>query len=200
MAHGPAQFILNRSRGARTLAALGASLMLTACAGTSDMLPSSPYLASNDTKADAAEDSTSELQKAVDYWGKQYKAKPTDKTAALSYAKNLKAAGDKRQALGVLQNAAGYNDTDPEIMSELGRLALEFDQLQTAARALEIADRANKPDWRVLSARGTILAKQGQHKAAIQFFERALTLSPNQPSVMNNLAMAHAMRFAKYGA
>ena len=39
----------------------------------------------------------------------------------------------------------------------------------------------------------TVLAKQGQHKAAIEYFERALKISPNQPSVLNNLAMANAM-------
>ena len=37
------------------------------------------------------------------------------------------------------------------------------------------------------------MAKQGQYKAAIPFYERALTLSHNQPSVINNMAMAYAM-------
>lgn len=193
MAHRPAQFFFLSPRGALTLAALSASLMLTACASTSDLLPSSPFLASNDAKADTAAEPASELEKATEYWGKQYRSKPTDKTAALSYAKNLKASGQKKQAFDVLQDAASFHGSDKEVMSELGRLALEFDQLSMAARALEIADNPDKPDWKVISARGTVLAKQGQHKAAIPYFERALTLAPGQPSVVNNLAMAHAM-------
>lgn len=193
MAHVPAQFHNFRPKGALTLAALGASLLLSACAGTSDLLPSGPYMASNDAKADAASDPASELRAATEYWGKQYKAKPEDKTAALSYAKNLKASGDKRLALDVLRDAASFHGSDPELMGEFGRLALDLDQLSVAARALEIADQSQKPDWRVISARGTVLAKQGQHKAAIPYFERALSLAPGQVSVMNNLAMAHAM-------
>nr|HPG89336.1 tetratricopeptide repeat protein [Hyphomicrobium sp.] len=73
------------------------------------------------------------------------------------------------------------------------RLALDLDQVNVAARMLEIADDPAKPDWKVISARGTVLAKQGEYKQAIPYYERALSLSPNQPSVLNNLAMAHAM-------
>jgi Flp pilus assembly protein TadD len=194
MAQEQAQLFLYRPRGAGTLAALGASLLLSACASTSDLLPSSPYLASNDAKTDAAaQDPAEELRKATEYWGKEYKGKPENKAAAISYAKNLKAMGDKRMALTVLQDAATYHSKDPELLGELGRLALEFDQLSLAQRALEAADVPDKPDWKVISARGTVLAKQGQHKAAIPFFERALALAPNQPSVLNNLAMANAM-------
>lgn len=194
MAQEPAQIFSYRTRGAGTLAALAASLLLSACSSTSELLPSSPFLASNDAKSDAAaQDPADELRKATEYWGKEYKAKPENKTAALSYARNLKAMKDKRMALNVLQDAATYHSKDPELMGELGRLALEFDQLSVAQRALDIADVPDKPDWRVISARGTVLAKQGQHKAAIPYFERALALAPNQPSVLNNLAMANAM-------
>ncbi len=194
MAQEPAQIFSHRLRGTGTLVALGASLLLSACSSTSDLLPPSPFLASSDAKSDAAtQDPAEELRKATEYWGKEYKAKPENKTAALSYARNLKAMKDKRMALNVLQDAGTYHSKDPELMGELGRLALEFDQLSVAQRALEIADVPEKPDWKVISARGTVLAKQGQHKAAIPYFERALALAPGQPSVLNNLAMANAM-------
>lgn len=194
MAQEPAQIFSYRPRGAGTLAVLGVSLLLSACSSTSELLPSGPFLASNDAKPETAnQDPTEELRKATEYWGKEYKAKPENKTAALSYARNLKAMKDKRMALNVLQDAATYHSKDPELMGELGRLALEFDQLALAQRALDIADVPEKPDWKVISARGTVLAKQGQHKAAIPYFERALALAPNQPSVLNNLAMANAM-------
>lgn len=193
MAQGLARYFTLRTRDAGVLAALTASLMLSACAGASDVLPSATApLASNDVKA-SGQDANAELRQATDYWGKQYKAKPEDRTAAVSYAKNLRAMGDKRMALNVLQDAATFHSDDKELMGELGRLALEFDQFSLAARALEVADQPGNTDWRVISARGTLLAKQGQHKAAIPYYERALAISPNQPSVLNNLAMANAM-------
>lgn len=182
------------SSGAAIVAVMATSLLLGGCAASSDLLPGTATLASADaTQAAEALDPQADLRKATEYWGQQHAKNPSDKTTGLNYARNLKAGGDKRQALVVLQNVFSMNKSDPEVAGELGRLALEFDQLSLASRALEVADVPDKPDWRVVSARGTVLAKQGQHKAAIAYFERALAISPNQPSVLNNLAMANAM-------
>ena len=113
--------------------------------------------------------------------------------SALSYARNLKAMGEKRQALAVLQQASLFHPGHRSLNSEYGRLALEFDQVSVAQRLLEQADDPTNPDWRVISARGTVLAKQGRYRDAIPLYERALALAPDQASVLNNLALAHAM-------
>jgi Flp pilus assembly protein TadD len=179
---------------ARGLSGLTATLMLGACAQTAEILPSANLAATEQT--DDAGDSKypqNELQKATTYWGKEYAKRPSELEPALNYARNLKALGEKQKALTVLQHAASYNDGNKELAGEYGRLALDLDQVGVAARMLEVADDPAKPDWKVISARGTVLAKQGQYKQAIPFYERALALSANQPSVLNNLAMAHAM-------
>jgi tetratricopeptide (TPR) repeat protein len=76
---------------------------------------------------------------------------------------------------------------------ESGRLALEFDQVSLAQKLLEQADDPANPDWRVISARGRGLAKQGIYRDAIAFYQRALALAPNVASILNYLALAHAM-------
>ena len=101
--------------------------------------------------------------------------------------------GEKRQALAVLQQASNFHAGNRDLNSEYGRLALEFDQVSLAQKLLEQADDPANPDWRMISARGTVLAKQGSYRDAIPFYERALALAPDQPSVLNNLALAHAM-------
>jgi Flp pilus assembly protein TadD len=45
----------------------------------------------------------------------------------------------------------------------------------------------------VISARGTVLAKQGVYRDAVVFYQRALTLAPTEASILNNLALAHTM-------
>jgi len=177
--------------GLNLLPAIAAALLLAACSGTPDLLPGTK--AQLTSLSDDPSDPNNELRKATDYWGKRHAEKPTDKTAALSYARNLKALGQKREALGVMQDAYAANSNDAEVAGEYGRLAVEFDQYSGAAKALEFASNAENPDWKVLSARGTLLSKQGQYKAAMPYFERALKISPNQPSVLNNLALATAM-------
>ena len=134
------------------------------------------------------------MRKATEYWGKEYKGKPENKSGGDQLRQEPEGHG--RQAswpLPCCRMPRRITARIPNCCGELGRLALEFDQLSLAGRALEVADVPDKPDWKVISARGTVLAKQGQHKAAIPFFERALALAPNQPSVLNNLAMANAM-------
>jgi Flp pilus assembly protein TadD len=113
--------------------------------------------------------------------------------AALNYARNLKAMGEKQQAFSVLQATYESGGANRAVASELGRLALEFDQISLATRLLEQADDPAQPDWRIVSARGTVLAKQGQYREAIPFYERALKLAPDKPSILNNLALAYTM-------
>ncbi len=183
---------LHKSRG--VLLTMSAALMMGACTQVSELpLPGM----AQDTQTAAAQPQgvsqpQSELERAIAYWGEQYEKNPRDQNAALSFAKNLKADGQKQRALGVLQQASIFHNNDRELASEFGRLALEFEQVGLAQKLLAFADDPVKPDWRVISARGTVLAKQGDYKGAIPFYERALKMSPNQPSVMNNLAMALA--------
>ena len=189
----------SRLRHGSTIAALTASLMLGACGqsltpGASDLLSINGSSASAPQAQAPAQPATQDdLQKATDYWGKQYGENSRDLTTALSYARNLKAMGEKRRALAVLQQASLFHGQNRELASEYGRLALDLDQVNVAKKLLAVADDPVKPDWRVISARGAALAKEGNYNDAIPLFERALSLAHNQPSVLSNLALAYAM-------
>lgn len=171
------------------------ALVLSGCAQSSDLLPNLGVapLETADAAEDAGAGSQSDLQKATKYWGKEYAKKPAELQPALNYARNLKAMGEKRKAMAVLQQASLLHSDSKDLASEYGRLALEMGQVGLAAQALAIADDPTAPDWRVVSARGTVLAKQGKYSDAVPLYERALTLSDNNPTVLNNLAMSYAM-------
>ena len=191
MAHQKRGFGLATARG---LAGLTATLMLGACSqSSSDLLPMTVADKQQTSESDKSAVPQNELQKATTYWGMEYAKKPSDLKSALNYARNLRALGERQKALEVMQHASSFHDGDKELAGEYGRLALDLDQVNVAARMLELADDPAKPDWKIISARGTVLAKQGQYKQAVPYYERALGLSPNQPSVLNNLAMAYAM-------
>ncbi len=176
------------------IAVLG--LTLGACSQTPELASGDQKLAlAGATKEDRANMSTSDrsdLTKAINYWGRAFATKPTDKKAALNYAKNLKAAGQHKQALLVLQQASVLHGNDRELASEYGRLALGAGQIELSNKLLAIADDASQPDWRIVSARGAALAKLGKYGEAVKMFERANKLAPSNPSVLNNLAMAEA--------
>lgn len=186
-----------RSGGRATgiLAALAACLMMGGCAALGNEEDAYLFASTKGQDADKPANAVpqTDLQKAVQYWAKEYAKNPRDSEAALAYAKNLKAAGQKRQALQVMQSASMFHASNKELASEYGRLALELDQVALAKQLLEVADDPANPDWRIISGRGTALAKQGQYKDAIPFYERAMTYAPNHPSLLNNLALAYTM-------
>ena len=139
-----------------TVGSLAAAVSLSGCAAMGDlgMGPVAEAPRESLPIATAATRPTAELEKATAYWGKQLAENPRDGTAALSYARNLKALGRKKEALAVLQTSYIYNAQNREYLSEYGRLALDQGQVSTAAQLLELADDPAKPDWRLLSARG----------------------------------------------
>jgi Flp pilus assembly protein TadD len=176
------------------LAALTASLMLGACAqmgGEEGGLFAA--LTPESAEQEAKNAAPSDPQAATDYWGKLYSKNPRDLEAALAYAQNLKVIGKKREALAVLQQASLIHGTNRKLAADYGRLALELDQISVAKKLLEVADDPGNPDWRIVLARGTALAKEGSYREAIEFYERAQALNPGHPSVLNNLALAYTM-------
>lgn len=187
--------VVNSGLRLKGLAALTASLLLGACSQSADLLSGAGLTTADTTSAKLAEDAApqSELQRATLYWGQENAKRPAELEPALNFARNLKAMGEKQKALSVLQQASVFHGDNTELAGEYGRLALELDQVSVADRLLAAADDPTKPDWRIISARGTVQAKQGKYSEAIPYYERALQLSANQPSVLNNLAMAHAM-------
>ena len=187
----------NRRPVLNALVIAGAGLLLAACSQLSSLpqltAAQSPTPATDATAEAATPDTRTDLQKATEYWGKEFAKNPRDAQIALNYARNLKALGEKRQALAVLQQASVFHGGHRGLNAEYGRLALEFDQVSLAGKLLEQADDPTNPDWKLISARGTVLAKQGRYRDAIAFYERALVLAPEQASILNNLALAHAM-------
>lgn len=183
-------------RSAR-IAVISTALMLGACAqggGQFDLgLGLDEPKTTDIATASAGAPSQTELEKAIAYWGEKAQKNPRDGKATLNFARNLKAMGRKEQAYSVLQGGYMFNTSNREYLSEYGRLALSMGQVSMAEKLLARADDPAKPDWRILSARGTVAAKRAKFKEAISYLEQARRLAPGKASVMNNLAMAYTM-------
>jgi Flp pilus assembly protein TadD len=183
----------NPARSVGVIAALSACLMLGACAQVGGDGAGLLSALAPETAQPAAAQLPSDPQQATEYWGKEYEKDPRNLDAALAYAQNLRVTGKKREAMAVLQQASIIHGSDKKLAADYGRLALELDQIGVAKKLLAIADDPTNPDWRIVMARGTALAKEGSYREAITFYERAQALKPGHPSVLNNLALAYTM-------
>jgi len=176
---------------ARTWAGLAATValgtLLSGCAtgpDNGDVTSSLSPLAADAPKGAAA---------AREYWATAYTKNPHDERAAISFAHALRTDGAKDKALSVLQQAAIYNPDSKIIAGEEGRIALDMGERDLAEKLLNRANDPADPDWRVLNALGALEAQRDNRAGAQGYFEKAAQLQPNDPGVLNNLALSSAL-------
>lgn len=128
-------------------------------------------------------------QKWAVYWEKN----PKDADAAISYAAHLKALNKPDQALGVLRKSAMSSPENPVILAAYGKQLAAMGQLPEANKVLTKAAKGPSPTWQVFSIHGTVLDRLGKHEEARTQYKAALHLEPDNTSVINNMAMSHAM-------
>ena len=93
----------------------------------------------------------------------------------------------------MLDRAAAAKPADRRLQLERGLLALELGDAAKAEKLLRQAHDPKAPDWRLHSALGAALASRGKQQEAQVEFAKALALAPDQPSVLNNLALSYAL-------
>ncbi|CAH1660834.1 Flp pilus assembly protein TadD, contains TPR repeat [Hyphomicrobiales bacterium] len=137
--------------------------------------------------------SAAEWQVERESWAKRYDANPKDRNAAFYYARALRALELHAQALAVLQNAVLVHQDDRELLGAYGRSLADSGRLREADEVLSRAHSPERPDWRILSAQGTVADQLGEHERAQQIYQAALKLAPDEPTVMSNYGLSLAL-------
>jgi Flp pilus assembly protein TadD len=170
----------------RTVTALPVVLLLGLCGcqtdGISDVTGS---LGDNTEKAPSA--------KSLDFYRDRYRSRPDDTGAALNYGKALRAAGQRAQAVAVLEQASIAHPGDKALMAGYGRALADNGNFQKAFDVLGRAHSPEDPDWRLLSAQGAVLDQLGRGEEARQYYASALRIVPDEPSVLSNLALSYVL-------
>lgn len=136
---------------------------------------------------------SAEWQAERESLAKRYDANPKDRNAAFNYARALRALDQNAQALAVLQNAVLIHQDDRELLGAYGRSLADNGKLREADDVLSRAHSPERPDWRILSAQGTVADQLGEHARAQQIYQAALKLVPDEPTVMSNYGLSLAL-------
>ena len=126
-------------------------------------------------------------------FGKAYAGDPKNKQTAMAYAKVLMMTNRTDQALAVMRKTAIYHPNDRDVLAAYGKSLAAAGQLEPALDAVRRAQTPEYPDWRLVSAEAAILDQLGQADAARALYQKALTLQPNEPSILSNLGMSHVL-------
>jgi Flp pilus assembly protein TadD len=142
------------------------------------------------SKAQAAPD---DPRRAVEVYGERYRANPKDAEAALAYGQALRASGQRAQAAAVLEQATIAHPGNKTLLAAYGRALADNGNSQAAFDVLARAHTPANPDWRILSVQGTTLDKLGKHEEARRYYESALKIVPEEPSVLSNLGLSYML-------
>ncbi|MBE7247967.1 MAG: tetratricopeptide repeat protein [Actinomycetospora chiangmaiensis] len=132
-------------------------------------------------------------RKDVEALAERYNANPGDARTAMAYARALRATDQTSQASAVLQQAALRNPRDTVILGAYGKSLVEIGRFREAIDVLANAHTPAAPDWRILSAQGSASAQLGEQTRAQGFYEAALKIRPNEPSLLSNLGLSYAL-------
>lgn len=135
----------------------------------------------------------SELGAATDSYGKAYTRDPKNKAVAMAYGKILMMTNRNDQALAVMRKTAIFHANDRDVLAAYGKALAAAGQLEPALDAVRRAQTPEYPDWRLVSAEAAILDQLGRTEDARTLYQKALTLKPQEPSVLSNLGMSYVL-------
>jgi Flp pilus assembly protein TadD len=163
------------------------ALMLAGCQSKTASLEADPM-------STASLSSTAPSFKKTDALSKQWKSDPTQVNVAIAYGKSLDQLGQKTTQFDVLRSTAQQTLSNAAAQSQLGRAMLTAGDIEGATNTLGHAVELNPQDPQTLSVLGAALDQQTKHSEARQKYQAALALSPNDVSIMNNLAMSYSLQ------
>lgn len=183
-------------------ALLGAALLLGACAET-PKTASEPKAPEPKAEVDAVDmslknaASAAELghdyKGAVQHLNTLYQRHSGDHDVTLALARNLRYSGQAQAAADIMQSGLNRFADDPDMLIELGKDYLAVDRVNLAVKYLEKAKTIAPTRWDSWATLGVAYDTQGASDKAIDAYVHADALSPDNPAILNNMALSQAL-------
>jgi Flp pilus assembly protein TadD len=175
----------------RLLASAAVTAILAASLGGCQTM--SDITGSITSKAEASPGPDADPRRSVEVYGERYRANPKDPDAGLRYGQALRATGQRAQAVAVLEQATIAHPGNKPLLGAYGRALADNGNFQQAFDVLTRAHSPDNPDWRLLSVQGTVLDQLGRHDEARRYYDSALKIAPDEPSVLSNLGLSYVL-------
>jgi Flp pilus assembly protein TadD len=139
--------------------------------------------------------------------GKNSKDAKDSKTApaeslddSIRQARMLRLAGSYPEAIKHLSQLMMVAADDSRVVSEYGKTLTAMGRAQEAVNFLTRAEQLEPSDWTIQSALGVAYDQLGNQKDAATAYDHALTLKPDEPSVLSNYALSRLLAKDPEGA
>lgn len=166
-----------------------ALLLASAAPALAQQTAASPAPAAATAEQRAAYDRADPLARSV-FWGREVEINPNDPVAGVRLAQALRELGRHDRAAEAAQAVLMTQPGNVEAMLEIGRAHIARGQAFYGVAALEQARDTAPNDWRPLSLLGVAYQQVRRPADAQAAWAAALRLSPDNPAVLSNMAMA----------
>lgn len=166
-------------------------------AGGRSVAPSDQQAVLTDTLARMSRGSEArhDYATAAQQYARLLDTEPGNESYLLGLARNLRYAGQPRDAVTVLRRATanGPAEETPAVRLELARAMLAAGLLRDAAATLDGLSAGAPGDPRILGLSGILADREGRHGEAQTLYRQALAVDPDNARVANNLALSLAI-------
>lgn len=185
----------------RTTILLGTPLLLSACAYAGGITPQEAavkqqvsvdqYMPATREMRDNIE--TQELFAQAAFWSHEYDLNPTDLEATLKLAAAVRKLGNPGRAVEITQTSRTIHPRDPYLLAEHAAGLIADQRALDAIPVIDQGLRVTQGYGRLWSLKGAALDQMEDYEAARQNYNRALQITPNDPNVLTNLGLSHAL-------
>ncbi|MGH7027753.1 tetratricopeptide repeat protein [Brevundimonas sp.] len=172
-----------------TLALLGLTGAVQAQTPPSAAQAAAPARQPADAATRASYDRADALSRSV-FWAQEQQINPLDPAAGVKLSQALREMGQFDQAAETAQGVLTVQPANVEAMLEIGRAHIARGQAFYGIAALEQAKAAAPRDWRPLSLLGVAYQQVRRSDDAKAAWNEALRLSPDNPDILTNAAIA----------
>ncbi|MNJ31409.1 Beta-barrel assembly-enhancing protease [compost metagenome] len=178
------------SRNAALAATVSLTLMALAAPAAGQTPAAQPTArAPADAATRAGYERADALSRSV-FWANEQQINPLDPVAGVKLAQALRELGQFDRAAETAQGVLVVQPANVEAMLEVGRAHIARGQAFYGIAALEQAKAAAPRDWRPLSLLGVAYQQVRRPDDAKAAWAEALRLSPDNPDVLTNAAIA----------
>ena len=128
------------------------------------------------------------------FWSHETDVDPMDAEAGVRLAVALRQLGRYDEADAAATKVTTLHPENVEAILEIARARISERQGFYAIQPLKQASRLAPKDWRPYSLLGVALEQSQRPGEALEAYDHALVLSPENPAVLSNLAMFHAAK------
>jgi Flp pilus assembly protein TadD len=188
-------------------ALLLASTMLSACAmidgeATADpsATPDQATLQAEALDALKKQPVSDEPMSKAAYWAQRTEVEPDNVEVAVQFAKALRGIGSTERAVEFLEERLVQQPNEALLLAEYGKSLIAVGKADKALPVLMQARQMIADDWTIIVAMGVAYDQLKDYPNARQCYEAALAISPNNPSILNNLGLSYMMAGDKASA